>query len=78
MTGRYNPNLNITHGQTEFNAFTAGAAVKKYNYSNVQCGNGPCVFRPQDANKINQFLHNSPTYGPVINPPVFDPRRWPQ
>ncbi len=77
-TGKYNPALNITHGQTEFNAFTAGAGVKKYNYSNVQCGNGPCIFGPQDAAKINQFLHNSPTYGPVFNIPVFDPRRWPQ
>jgi DNA primase catalytic core len=30
-TGRYNQALNITHGQTEFNAFTAGAGVKKYD-----------------------------------------------
>jgi uncharacterized protein RhaS with RHS repeats len=46
-TGMYNAALNITHGQTEFNAFTAGAAVKKYEYTNVQCGNGPCIFGPQ-------------------------------
>jgi RHS repeat-associated protein len=77
-TGMYNGALNITHGQTEFNAFTAGAAVKRYEYTNVQCGNGPCISGPQDAAKINQFLHNSPTYGPAFNIPIFDPRRWPQ
>jgi RHS repeat-associated protein len=74
----FNAALNPTHGQTEFNAFTAGAAVKQYQYSNVQCGNGPCVFGPKDAATINQFLHNSPVYGPVFNLPVFDPRTWPQ
>jgi len=78
-TGRYDPNLNFTHGQTEFISFMTGAAVKKYNYSNVPCGGAAgCQFGPQDANKINQFLHNHPQYGPIYNLPVFSPGVWKQ
>ena len=77
-TNRYDGALNITHGQTEFSAFTAGAGVKRYDYPNVQCGSSPCSFGPKDAATINQFLHTSKTYGPVFNLSVFDPKVWPQ
>jgi len=61
-TGMYDPGANVTHGQTEFNAFQTGAGVTREH-----------GFGPNDVNKINDFLHNSPTYGPILNVPVFDP-----
>jgi RHS repeat-associated protein len=61
-TGHYDPAANITHGQTEFNAFQTGAGVTHEH-----------GFGPNDVNKINQFLQNSPTYGPILNVPVFNP-----
>ena len=45
LTGGYNQALNPTHGQTEFNAFRAGAFV------NQEHG-----FRPNDTQKIWNFL----------------------
>jgi hypothetical protein len=78
-TGKYDSNLNFTVLQTEFVSFMTGAAVKRYDYANVPCGGKPtCSFGPQEASKINEFLHNSPTYGPVLNLPVFGAGRWPQ
>jgi RHS repeat-associated protein len=65
-TGGYNQALNPTHGQTEFNAFKAGAEI------NHEHG-----FGPNDAQKILDFLHNSPVYGPIFNVPVFDPNNFP-
>lgn len=61
-TGRYDPGANFTHGQTEFDAFQTGAGVTKEH-----------GFGPHDDQKIWDFLRNSPTYGPIINVPVFDP-----
>jgi RHS repeat-associated protein len=61
----YNPMLNLTHGQTEFNAFRAGAEV------NQEHG-----FGPNDTQKILNFLHSSPIYGPIFNVPVFDPNKF--
>jgi RHS repeat-associated protein len=78
LTGKYSQTLNVTHGQTEFNGFSTGAAVKKYEYGNVTCGAGPCIFGPHDAVTIHQFLQNSKAYGPVLNLPVFDPKTWKQ
>ena len=64
--GGYDQSLNPTHGQTEFNAFKAGAAI------NQEHG-----FGPNDDQKILDFLHNSPTYGPIFNLPVFNPAQFP-
>jgi hypothetical protein len=66
LTGGYNQALNPTHGQTEFNAFKAGAAVDQSH-----------GFGPNDDQKILDFLHNSPTYGPIFNIPVFNPANFP-
>jgi RHS repeat-associated protein len=65
LTGSYDGSLNPTHGQTEFNAFRAGAEV------NQEHG-----FGPNDTQKILNFLHSSPLYGPIFNVPVFDPNRF--
>jgi RHS repeat-associated protein len=64
LTGSYG-SPNPTHGQTEFNAFRAGAEV------NQEHG-----FGPNDTQKILDFLHSSPYYGPIFNVPVFDPNRF--
>ena len=78
-TGKYDANANFTVLQTEFLSFMTGAAVKRYEYPGVACGGKPdCSFGPQEATKINEFLHNSPTYGPVLKLPVFGTGRWPQ
>jgi hypothetical protein len=66
LTGGYDQSLSLTHGQTEFNAFRAGAFV------NQEHG-----FGPNDTQKILNFLHSSPYYGPIFNSPVFDPSRFP-
>lgn len=66
LAGGYDQSLNPTHGQTEFNAFRAGAEV------NQEHG-----FGPNDTQKILNFLHDSPIYGPIFNVPVFDPNRFP-
>ena len=34
-------------------------------------------FGPNDTQKILDFLHNSPTYGPIFNIPVFNPANFP-
>jgi RHS repeat-associated protein len=64
--GAYDENLSITHGQTEFNAYKAGAEV------NHEHG-----FGPNDTKKILDFLHNSPVYGPIFYAPVFNPITFP-
>lgn len=66
MTMGYDQALNPTHGQTEFNAFKAGAAVDRSH-----------GFGPNDDQKILDFLHNSPVYGPIFNVPVFNPQNFP-
>jgi RHS repeat-associated protein len=66
VTGGYDQALNVTHGQTEHNAFKAGAEI------NHEHG-----FGPNDDQKIWNFLRASPVYGPVLNVPVFDPTRFP-
>ena len=66
LTGVFDQSLNLTHGQTEFNAFRAGAEVTHEN-----------GFGPNDTQKILNFLHNGPIYGPIFNTPVFDPSRFP-
>jgi hypothetical protein len=59
--GCYNGSLNPTHGQTEFNAFKAGAEISNEH-----------GFGPNDTKQIWDFLRNSPTYGPILQKPVFD------
>jgi hypothetical protein len=66
LTGGYDQSLNITHGQTEFNAFRAGAFV------NQEQG-----FGPNDTQKIWDFLRSSPAYRDILNVPIFDPSRFP-
>lgn len=66
VAGGYDQSLNPTHGQTEFNAFKAGAEI------NHEHG-----FGPNDTQKILNFLHNSPIYGPNFNLLVFDPKNFP-
>ena len=65
LTRGFDQSLNLTHGQTEFNAFRAGAEV------NQEHG-----FGPNDTQKILNFLHSDPYYGPIFNVPVFDPNRF--
>jgi hypothetical protein len=65
LTGGYDQALNPTHGQTEFNAFRAGAEVNREH-----------GFGPNDTQKILDFLHSSPTYGPIFDVPVFDPNSF--
>lgn len=59
-SGKYDPSANPTHGQTEFQAFQAGAGVNKEH-----------GFGPNDTQQIQNFLQNSPVYGPILNVPVF-------
>ena len=66
-TGLYNQTLNPTHGQTEFNAFKAGAEVSNDH-----------GFGPNDTQKIMDYLNHSSVYGPILNVPVFDPDKFPQ
>jgi len=66
LTMGYDQSLNITHGQTEFNAFKAGAEITHEH-----------GFGPNDDQKIWNFLRASPVYGPVLNVPVFDPTKFP-
>lgn len=55
-TGRYDPAANFTHGQTEFDAFQAGAGVTREH-----------GFGPNDTRAINNFLHSNPQYQNVLN-----------
>jgi len=66
VTGKYDQSLSLTHGQTEFNVFKAGAEIDHEH-----------GFGPNDTQKILDFLHDSPTYGPIFDVPVFDPARFP-
>jgi RHS repeat-associated protein len=66
FTGGYDQALNLTHGQTEFNAFKAGAEVSREH-----------GFGPNDTQKIWNFLNSSPAYQHILNVPVFDPTRFP-
>ena len=58
---------NVTHGQTEFNAFKAGAEIDQEH-----------GFGPNDTGAIWHFLQTDPHYGPILNVPVFDPNTFPQ
>jgi len=64
--GVYDEHLSIIHDQTEFNAFKAGAEVNREH-----------GFGPNDTQKILDFLHNSPVYGPKFYVPVFNPNTFP-
>jgi RHS repeat-associated protein len=65
LTGGYNQALNLTHFQTEFNAFKAGAEV------NHEHG-----FGPNDTQKITDYIRaNYPAR--ILNLPVFDPSTFP-
>lgn len=55
-----------THGQTEFNAFKAGAEI------NHEHG-----FGLKDDQKIWDFLRNDPNYRNILDVPVFDPNTFP-
>ncbi len=48
------------------NAFKTGAEISHEH-----------GFGPHDDQKIWDFLQASPTYGPVLNVPIFDPTRFP-
>jgi hypothetical protein len=80
MDGVYDKTLNPTVGQTEFDGFSVGAAVKKYDYSgSSQCGSASyCKFGPNDGAKIRQFLQYSPTYSLNLNKKVFGGQWSPQ
>jgi len=61
----YDQNLNITHFQTEFNGFKAGA------YVNSEHG-----FGPNDAQKITDYINaNYPAR--ILNMPIFNPANFP-
>lgn len=61
----YNQALNPTVGQSEFNAFKAGAEITREH-----------GFGPNDDQKIWDFLRHDPHYGPLLNVPVFDPNKF--
>jgi hypothetical protein len=61
-SGKYDPAANVTHGQTEFNAFQAGAGVNREH-----------GFGPNDTQRIQNFLSLNPHYAPILNVPVFNP-----
>jgi RHS repeat-associated protein len=64
-TGTYDQNLSMTHGQSEFDAFRAGAEV------NHEHG-----FGPNDTQKIWDYIRAN--YAPDILPtPVFNPNLFP-
>ncbi len=61
----YDQNMNITHFQTEFNAFKAGA------YVNSEHG-----FGPNDNQGITDYINaNYPAR--LLNMPIFDPANFP-
>jgi RHS repeat-associated protein len=66
LTRGYNESLDPTHGQTEFNAFRAGAEIDNEH-----------GFGPNDTQKILNFLHGNPVYGPIFDIPVFDHSNFP-
>jgi hypothetical protein len=64
-TRTYDQNLSITHGETEFDAFRAGAEV------NHEHG-----FGPNETQKIRDYIRAN--YGEnILNMPVFDPNDFP-
>jgi hypothetical protein len=64
-TGGYNQGLNLTHFQTEFNAFKAGADV------NHEHG-----FGPNDVQGITNYIRtNYPAN--LLNMPIFNPANFP-
>ena len=68
----FNPKLNPTFGETEFRAFSVGAAVRPY-VINTTCSGSPCSFRfgPTDVSTIRDFLRRSDQYGGLYNLRVF-------
>ena len=61
-SGKYEPAANVTFGQTEINAYQAGAAVSREH-----------GFGPNDTQAIKDFVQNDPHYAPSLNVPVFSP-----
>jgi hypothetical protein len=66
LSGGYNQNLNISHGQTEFNAYQAGAEVTHEH-----------GFGPNETQKIWDFITASPLYHNIMHNPIFDPHDFP-
>ncbi len=62
--GTYDQNLSITHGETEFDAFSAGAEV------NHEHG-----FGPNETQKIWDYIRAN--YLPTSSTPVFNPNLFP-
>jgi RHS repeat-associated protein len=60
--GNHDPSLNLTHGQTEFNAYKTGAGVDREH-----------GFGPNDDQKIRDFIKNDPNYAPIIDDPTHNP-----
>lgn len=60
--GNHDPSLNLTHGQTEFNAYKTGAGVDREH-----------GFGPNDDQKIRDFIKNDPNYAPIIDVPTHTP-----
>jgi hypothetical protein len=65
LSGGYDQTLNITHGQSEFGAFKAGAEINREH-----------GFGPNDDQKIWNFLRTSPAYRNNLNLPIFDPSKF--
>ena len=64
-TGRYNPGLNFTHFDTEFQAFEAGSMVKRY--SNFRPG-------PRGYQELENYIYrNYPNASTVVFPPLVYP-----
>ncbi len=68
-TGRYNPYLNFSHFDTEFQAYSAGSLVKPYPFY----PNGP--IGPHGYQQLEDFIDK---HYPNANDLVFDPSEFPQ
>jgi hypothetical protein len=65
-TGKYNPFLNFSHFDTEFQAFGAGSGVRPY----PMFPSGPGGYQ-----KLDDYIHMA---YPNADQPAFDPARFPQ
>ncbi len=60
--GNHGQGLNLTHGQTEFNAYKTGAGVDREH-----------GFGPNDDQKIHDFINHNPNYAPIVEDPTHTP-----
>jgi len=59
-TGRYNPDANLTHEESEFTAYQTGASVTREH-----------GFGPNDTRQIRSFIEGNRSYKNILNQPLF-------